>query len=165
MYSLSCCVCSCTYNLFYLSARKDSKGNLSLPDLPSKETPQVCDNKPTMEASVLLLITKSALSFFCNQLGPNFYRDQLVPVFLQPTGHKFLSQSTGPIFFAINWSQLFITINWSQFLQSAGPIFFKQCSISFHFHCLASEFTKDVLSFLQSTFLNEHSIRPHFYCI
>ena len=66
--------------------------------------------------------------------------------FLQSTGPNLLSESTGPNFFcnqhffAINWSQLFIAINWSQF-------FCKQHSISSHFHCLASEFTKDDSNF------------------
>ena len=113
--------------VFFLSARKDSKGNLSLPDLPSKETPQVCDNKPTMEASVLLLITKSALSFFainwaqtfmainwsqflCNQLVPTFYRNQLVPIF------------------TISWSQFFannvqLVSTFTVFLQNSQRMF------------------------------------------
>ena len=90
---------------------------------------------------------KECIVLFCNQLGPNFYGDQLVPVSLQSTGPNFLSQSTG-----------------SNFYNQLVPIFCKQCSVSFHFHCLPSEFTKDVLSIWKTTFLNEHSIRPHFYC-
>ena len=132
MYSLSCCVCSFTCNLFYLSARKDFKGNLSLPDLPSKETPQVCDNKPTMEASVLLLITKSALSFFAinwsqlfiainwsqfffNQLVPTIFCNQPVTTFLQTTFNQF------PLQFVLTFTVQIKMCNYRSFLLSKDP--------------------------------------------